>query len=66
MSLSDLLIKVLGIILAVVGLILVLSAVGIQILGGAGGLEPAWLGILVGLLFIGIGIWIIRGGNLTF
>jgi len=29
------------------------------------GLSPIWLAILVGVIFLGAGIYIIRGGNFT-
>ena len=64
MSLSDILVKVLGIILAIVGLGLTLSSVGVSLFGIAS-LSPWWLGLLIGLLLIGAGIYIIRGGNIT-
>lgn len=62
MRLSEMLIKIIGIALALAGLVLVLGSVGV---GGFGALQPAWLGVLVGLLLIGAGIWVIRGGNIT-
>jgi hypothetical protein len=62
MSLSEMLIKILGIVLAFVGVLLILSAVGVTTFAA---IEPAWLAVLVGLLLIGVGIWIIRGGNIT-
>jgi len=63
MSLSEIVIKVIGIVLAIVGLALLLSAVGVEILGV--GLSPVWLAILVGVIFLGAGIWIIRGGSIS-
>ena len=62
-SLSEILIKVIGIVLAIVGFGLLLSAVGISVFGI--GLAPVWLAILVGVLFLGTGIFIIRGGNIS-
>lgn len=64
MVLSEVIVKIIGIILAVVGLALILSAVGFNFLGGTG-LQPVWLGIVVGVIFIGAGIWIIRGGTIS-
>jgi len=64
MSLTDILIKIVGAIFVLVGLALVLAGVGISIGLGAG-LNPPLLGIVVGLLFVGIGIFIIRGGTIT-
>jgi hypothetical protein len=63
MSLSEILIKVGGIVLFVVGLCLILSAVGVNFLGI--GLSPVWLSVLVGVILLGAGIYIIRGGNFT-
>lgn len=64
MSLSNLLIKCVGVVLAVVGLALVLSAVGINFLGVA--LPFGIFGnLLVGAIFLGAGIIIIRGGTIT-
>lgn len=63
MSLSDIVVKVIGVILAIVGLALVLSAVGVNFLGVA--LNPPLLAVVVGALLIGAGIFIVRGGNIT-
>lgn len=63
MSLSEIIVKVIGIVLAVVGLALLLSVVGISFLGV--GLSPVWLAVLLGVIFLGAGIYIIRGGNFT-
>ena len=64
MKLSEIVIKIIGIVLAVVGLALILSAVGVGFLGIAA-LSPWWLAILVGVILLGAGIWIIRGGNVS-
>lgn len=63
MSLSEVIVKVIGIVLALVGLSLTLSAVGVSFLGVA--LAPWWLAVLVGVLLLGAGIYVIRGGNIT-
>ena len=63
MSVSKIIIVVVGVILAIVGLGLILAAVGVPIIGA--GLSPWWLGILVGLLLLGAGIWIVKGGSIT-
>lgn len=63
MSLSEILIKLVGIILVVVGLGLILGAVGVSFIG-ASFLNPI-ASIVVGVVFIGVGIWIIRGGNVS-
>lgn len=63
MSLSEIIVRIIGIILALVGLALLLSAVGINFLGVA--LAPWWAAVLVGVIFLGVGIYIIRGGTIT-
>ena len=63
MSLSETIVKIIGIVLAVVGLALLLSSVGVSLFGI--GLSPVWPAILVGIIFLGAGIYIIRGGNFT-
>ena len=62
MSLSEIVIKVIGLVLAIVGLALILSVVGVNFLGV--GLSPVWLAVLVGVVFLGGGIYIIRGGSI--
>jgi hypothetical protein len=57
------LIKVMGIILAVVGFALILSVVGLNVFGLT--LAPWYLALIVGVLFLGAGIYIVRGGNIT-
>lgn len=63
MSLAEILIRIIGIILAIVGLALILAAVGINFLGVT--TSNIWIDILVGVIFLGAGIWIIRGGTIT-
>lgn len=65
MSLSDLFIKAIGVVLALAGLALCLAAVGIKIFPVAITGFGIIAAIVVGLLFIGIGIYIIKGGNIT-
>lgn len=62
-SLSEILIKVIGIVLAIVGVALLLSVVGINVFGI--GFSPVWAEFLIGVVFLGTGIVIIRGGNIT-
>ena len=64
MSLSEIVVKVIGVILALVGLALILSAVGVNLLGVTLGLHPI-LVVVVGALLLGAGIYIIRGGTIT-
>lgn len=63
MSLSEIVVKLVGLVLLIVGLALVLSAVGIHFLSV--GLSPVWLSVVVGVVFIGAGIYIIRGGSIS-
>jgi hypothetical protein len=65
LSLSDIVIKIIGVILAIAGLILILSAVGVNLLGSAVGIGNPLLNIVIGVLLLGAGIFIIRGGNIT-
>ena len=62
MSLSAIIIKLIGIVLAVVGLSLLLSAVGVNFLGV--GVSPLWLAIILGVGFIGAGVYLIRGSTI--
>jgi len=63
LSLSEILIKVGGVVLFIAGIALLLSVVGwgfapISTLG------PLW-SIVAGFVFVGAGIYIVRGGTLT-
>lgn len=62
MKISEFIIKAIGVVLALVGFGLVLSAVGIAT---PVALNPDWLGILIGLLLLGAGIIVVRGGAIT-
>lgn len=64
MSLSEILIKVVGVILVVIGLALILLTVGVNILG-VSGFSNVWLDLIVGALLLGAGIFVIRGGTIT-
>ena len=64
MSLSEIIIKIVGIILVVVGLGVLLAAVGINFIG-TGIVAPWYVDVIVGVLFMGAGIWIIRGGSIS-
>lgn len=64
MSISEIIIKAVGVILAIGGLLLVLSGVGINIFGGPAIGNPVFA-VIIGLILIGFGIWILRGGNIT-
>jgi hypothetical protein len=63
MSLSEVIVKLIGVVLAVVGLALILSVLGISFLGVH--LQPWWAAVIVGVILLGAGIYVIRGGNLT-
>lgn len=64
MSLSEIIIKIIGIILAFVGVALLLTAIGLTFLFGVG-LGAWYWNILVGVIFLGAGIYIIRGGTVN-
>lgn len=65
MSLSEIFVKLMGLALAITGFVLLLalvaSLVGINLFG-VPVVNPWWAAIL-GVLFLGGGIYIIRGGN---
>ena len=63
MSVSEILVKLIGLILAIVGLSLLLSAVGIHALGAS--VSPLWLELLLGVVFLAAGVYIVRGGNIV-
>lgn len=63
MSLSEMGVKLMGLVLAFVGFALLLSAVGVSILGV--GTPHILLSLVLGVLFLGAGIYIVRGGNVT-
>lgn len=63
MSLSELLIKIIGIAFIIIGFALILSAVHITFLGIDLG---AWYwDTLVGVIFLGGGIYLVRGGSVS-
>jgi hypothetical protein len=64
MSLSEIIIKLLGLGLALIGFALLTSTVGLVFFGIA--LPNIFAAIIVGVIFLGGGIYIIRGGNLRF
>ena len=61
-SITQTLVKVIGFVLAIVGLFLLLSVVG---LSTGIMLAPVWLALLVGFLFLAIGIYIVFDGTFT-
>lgn len=65
MKLSEVFVKIVGLILIGVGLALVLAALGVQTFLGLSGPKPDWLAIFIGLVLIGAGVVLIRGGNIT-
>lgn len=64
MSLSEMLIKLGGVVLFVVGLALILSLAGVSFFGVSSALEPLWA-VILGVLFIAGGVVLIRGGNIN-
>lgn len=63
MSLSEILIKIGGIIFFIVGIALLLATVGISLLNISLGVW--WLNIIAGVLFTAAGIYLIRGGSIN-
>ena len=63
MQLSDIIIKIVGIVLLIVGLGLILSMLGLQVIPVS--LQPWWLATIVGVVLLGAGIYIIRGGTIN-
>lgn len=63
MKLSEIVIKIIGIVLAIVGFCLLLSVAGISLFGI--GTSSDILSIVLGLIVLGGGIVIVRGGNIT-
>lgn len=63
MSLSEVIIKLIGLALAIVGFALILTLVGISLFGVH--LDPEWLAVVVGVVMLGAGIYIIRGGSIS-
>lgn len=63
MSVTEILIKLFGAVLALVGLALLLSAVGINFLGLA--TPNIWVALILGFLFIAAGVYLVRGGTIT-
>lgn len=64
MSLSEILIKIVGIVFLIVGVSLVLAVVGINFLGVSFGFGGVLGELIVGVLFIAAGIYLIRGGSI--
>lgn len=64
MSLSEIIIKVGGIVLFVVGIALILSLVGVSFFGLRVSLEPVWA-VILGVIFIAGGVVLIRGGHIS-
>ena len=63
MSLSEILIKVIGIVFIVFGAALILSAIGVSFLGV--GLGAWYWDVLVGVILLAGGIYLVRGGNVS-
>jgi len=57
MSISEVIVKILGVALAIFGLV--------AIFGNALSLPGTWIMVLVGLVCLAGGIYIVRGGNFT-
>lgn len=63
MSLSDIVVKLIGAVLALVGFALLLDLVGLHLFGVR--IANPILEVVVGVIFLGGGIYIVRGGNIT-
>ena len=63
MSLSEILIKVIGIVFIIIGFALILAAIGLSFLGI--GLGAWYWDVLVGVIFLAVGIYLVRGGNVS-
>lgn len=63
MSLSEIIIRLIGLALAVVGFGLLLTIAGINLFG-VGVVNP-WIAAILGVIFLGVGIYIVRGGNVS-
>ena len=62
-SLSEIIIKLIGLALAILGFALLLTLVGINIFGVT--VFNPWIAAILGVIFLGVGIYIIRGGNVS-
>lgn len=62
MSVSEILIKLMGVVLAIVGFALLLSVVGVDVFGIHVG--NMIVSIILGVCFLGAGIYIVRGGTI--
>lgn len=62
MKISEIIIKIIGVVLAIVGFALLLSIVGINLFGIA--VSSIWVAIILGIGFLGVGIYLIRGGGI--
>lgn len=65
MSLSDVIVKLIGLVLAVVGLALLLALVGVNFIGVNPTTFSPIVEVILGVCFLGAGIYIIRGGNVS-
>lgn len=63
MALSEIIAKLIGVVLALVGLALLLSAAGISLFGVH--VDNTWIALILGFIFVGAGIYIIRGGTIS-
>jgi hypothetical protein len=64
MSVTEILIKVVGAALVVLGLVAICSSLGLQLGVGLSFINPIFL-FIIGIVLIGFGIYIIRGGRPT-
>lgn len=68
MSASEIIIRIIGVVLAVVGLIALLAVMstlaGVSFFG-VGSVSNVFLALILGVVFLGAGIYIVRGGTIT-
>jgi hypothetical protein len=57
MSISEIIVKIIGVVLAIFGLMLIFQS--------ATALPGSWILVVVGLVCLAGGIYIVRGGNFT-
>ncbi len=57
MSISEIIVKILGVALAIFGLVMIFNS--------AAGLPGTWIVCLVGIICLAGGIFIVRGGNFS-
>lgn len=66
MSLSKIFVKVIGVVLALLGLALILALLNLPIFGISFTEVGGKIGeLVIAIILLGVGIWIVNGGNIT-